>query len=384
MLWAQKKWGGCDPAAGSFFRRRDQNRKEAKVVQAQRRLRLYGKYWKRWACGILSGALILWQWTLFSSMIRQLFLGLLVMLAALPLMRRLERRLPSSWAATLAMTGLSAGLGLFFLVLIPPLAGQARQIGTALPGLYRQIGDLLRQGEEWLSRNGVALDQQMQETLLEKGELLLSDAAGSLTKRLNGVAGGIGRWMLAPVFAFYLLRDRRRIADWLLSLLPLNRREMTVRIVREMGRESVGYLRGQLLVSLAVGGFTGLGLLLCGVPSWLLLGFLMGLLELIPYVGPFLGGVLVALFAWPGGWSRMLWSLGVVVLVQQLEGGMLSPQLMSETTRLHPIVVLLCVMAGGAAGGIAGVLLAIPAVLCLRAALRVIQLKRLEEQFEET
>ena len=384
MLWAQKKWGGCDPAAGSFFRRRDQNRKEAKAVQAQRRLRLYGKYWKRWACGILSGALILWQWTLFSSMIRQLFLGLLVMLAALPLMRRLERRLPSSWAATLAMAGLSAGLGLFFLVLIPPLAGQARQIGTALPGLYRQIGDLFRQGEEWLSRNGVALDQQMQETLLEKGELLLSDAAGSLTKRLNGVAGGIGRWMLAPVFAFYLLRDRRRIADWLLSLLPLNRREMTVRIVREMGRESVGYLRGQLLVSLAVGGFTGLGLLLCGVPSWLLLGFLMGLLELIPYVGPFLGGVLVALFAWPGGWSRMLWSLGVVVLVQQLEGGMLSPQLMSETTRLHPIVVLLCVMAGGAAGGIAGVLLAIPAVLCLRAALRVIQLKRLEEQFEET
>lgn len=384
MLWAQKQWGGCDPAAGNFFRRRDQNRKEAKVVQAQRRLRLHGKYWKRWTCGILSGALILWQRTLFSSMIRQLFLGLLVMLAALPLMRRLERRLPSSWAATLAMTGLIAGLGLFFLVLIPPLAGQARQIGTALPGLYRQIGELFRQGEEWLSRNGVALDQQMQETLLEKGELLLSDAAGSLTKRLNGVAGGIGRWMLAPVFAFYLLRDRRRIADWLLSLLPLNRREMTVRIVREMGRESVGYLRGQLLVSLAVGGFTGLGLLLCGVPSWLLLGFLMGLLELIPYVGPFLGGVLVALFAWPGGWSRMLWSLGVVVLVQQLEGGMLSPQLMSETTRLHPIVVLLCVMAGGAAGGIAGVLLAIPAVLCLRAALRVIQLKRLEEQFEET
>ena len=74
----------------------------------------------------------------------------------------------------------------------------------------------------------------------------------------------------------------------------------------------------------------------------------------------------------------------VVMLVQQLEGGMLSPQLMSETTRLHPIVVLLCVMAGGAAGGVAGVLLAIPAVLCVRAALRVIQLKRLEEQFEET
>ena len=350
-------------------------------MQAQRKLRLH---WKRWAWCIPLGVLVLWQWTLFFNMIRQLFLGLLVMLAALPLMFRLEKRLSSNWAATLAMAGLSAGLLLFLLVLIPPLAGQARQIGSALPELYRQVGELLRRGEEWLSQNGVAVDQRMRESLLEKGESLLSGAAGSLTKRLNGIAGGIGRWMLAPVFAFYLLRDRRRIADWLLSLLPPGRREMTVRIVREMGRESVGYLRGQLLVSLAVGGFTGLGLLLCGVPSWLLLGVLMGILELIPYVGPFLGGVLVALFAWPGGWSRMLWSLGVVVLVQQLEGGMLSPQLMSETTRLHPIVVLLCVMAGGAAGGIAGVLLAIPAVLCVRAALRVIQLKRLEEQFEET
>ena len=320
-------------------------------------------HWKQWLWGIPLGLLVLWQWTLFSNMIRQLFLGFLVMLAALPLMRFLEKRVSTGWAATLAMAGLSVGAGLFLLLLIPPLVGQARQIGSALPGLYRQIGEILGGAEAWLQRNGVAVDQRMRESLLEKGEGLLSDTAGSLTKRLSGVAGGIGRWMLAPVFAFYLLR---------------------VRIVREMGRESVGYLRGQLLVSLAVGGFTGLGLLLCGVPSWLLLGLLMGILELIPYVGPFLGGVLVALFAWPGGWSRMLWSLGVVVLVQQLEGGMLSPQLMSETTRLHPIVVLLCVMAGGAAGGVAGVLLAIPAVLCVRAALRVIHLKRLEEQFEET
>ena len=332
-------------------------------MQAQRKYRLH---WKQWLWGIPLGVLAIWQWTLFSNMIRQLFLGFLVMLAALPLMNFLEKRVSTGWAATLAMAGLSVGAGLFLLLLIPPLVGQARQIGSALPGLYRQVGEILEQAEAWLQRNGVAVDQRMRESLLEKGEGLLSDTAGSLTKRLGGVAGGIGRWMLAPVFAFYLLRDRRRVADWLLSLLPTGRREMTVRIVREMGRESVGYLRGQLLVSLAVGGFTGLGLLLCGMPSWLLLGLLMGILELIPYVGPFLGGVLVALFAWPGGWSRMLWSLGVVVLVQQLEGGMLSPQLMSETTRLHPIVVLLCVMAGGAAGGVAGVLLAIPAVLLRR------------------
>ena len=78
----------------------------------------------------------------------------------------------------------------------------------------------------------------------------------------------------------------------------------------------------------------------------------MGVLELIPYVGPFLGGVLVALFSLPGGLARTLWALGVVIVVQQLEGGMLSPQLMSDATRLHPVAVVLCVMLGGTAGAV--------------------------------
>jgi len=60
-----------------------------------------------------------------------------------------------------------------------------------------------------------------------------------------------------------------------------------------------------------------------------------------------------------------------VLVVQQLEGSWLSPQMMSDATKMHPIAVLLCLMAGGAAGGVAGILLAVPVFLCLRAALRV-------------
>ena len=154
---------------------------------------------------------------------------------------------------------------------------------------------------------------------------------------------------------------------------------MIVHILREMRRETAGYLRGQLMVSAVVGGLTALGLMFCGVPAWLLLGVIMGVLELIPYVGPFLGGVLVALFSLPGGLARTLWALGVVIVVQQLEGGMLSPQLMSDATRLHPVAVVLCVMLGGTAGGIGGILLSVPLLLCARAALRVISLRRPQE-----
>lgn len=153
---------------------------------------------------------------------------------------------------------------------------------------------------------------------------------------VGGVAGSLGKWMLAPVFGFYFLRDRRQIGQWLLSLTPVEKRDMIVHILREMRRETAGYLRGQLMVSAVVGGLTALGLMFCGVPAWLLLGVIMGVLELIPYVGPFLGGVLVALFSLPGGLARTLWALGVVIVVQQLEGGMLSPQLMSDATPSAP------------------------------------------------
>jgi len=193
---------------------------------------------------------------------------------------------------------------------------------------------------------------------------------------VGGVAGSLGKWMLAPVFGFYFLRDRRQIGQWLLSLTPVEKRDMIVHILREMRRETAGYLRGQLMVSAVVGGLTALGLMFCGVPAWLLLGVIMGVLELIPYVGPFLGGVLVALFSLPGGLARTLWALGVVIVVQQLEGGMLSPQLMSDATRLHPVAVVLCVMLGGTAGGIGGILLSVPLLLCARAALRVIGLRQ--------
>lgn len=147
-----------------------------------------------------------------------------------------------------------------------------------------------------------------------------------------------------------------------------------MRAARSIRRELHAYFRGQLILSVSVGALTALALLLTGTPAWLLLGVLMGVMELIPYAGPFVGGVAVFLFSLTEGWGRTLWAMGVVLAVQQLEGSLLSPRLVSDATRLHPLAVLLCVMLGGAAGGVMGILLAVPLVLCLRAALRVLSL----------
>ena len=330
-----------------------------------------------WLAAALAAAF--WARNLIWQAAVQLFFGMLVALAALPIMKRLEKRFSPATAATLSMASLSALLLASLLLLAPALVHQGRQLVAMLPAMYNAAEQWLGRIQGWLAENGIALDAELRGSLLSRGEEALSAAAPAAMAWVGGVAGSLGKWMLAPVFGFYFLRDRRQIGRWLLSLMPVNQRNVTVQILREMRRETAGYLRGQLMVSAVVGGLTALGLMFCGLPAWLLLGVIMGVLELIPYVGPFLGGVLVALFSLPGGLGRTLWALGVVIVVQQLEGGMLSPQLMSDATRLHPVAVVLCVMLGGTAGGIGGILLSVPLLLCARAALRVISLRRPQE-----
>ena len=325
---------------------------------------------------LAAGAVLLWRMrTLVWQAGVQLFLGMVMALAVLPAARRLEKHVSSSAAAGIALGTALAVAAAGVLALVPPLIRQARELAEMTPYMLTFLGESLEQAQGWLVRNGMTTEAGLREMLLRRGQEAIAAAAPAVMNGLGSLAGSLGRWMLAPVFAYYFLRDRQQIGGWLLSLLPLGWRGMAVHMLREMRRETAGYMRGQLLVCAIVGGLTAVGLLFCGVPAWLLLGVVMGVMEFVPYAGPFAAGVLVALFAAPSGLTRTLWALGLVLAVQQLEGSFLSPRLVSDATRLHPVVVLLCVILGGAAGGVAGILLSVPLVLCVRAALRVLCLR---------
>lgn len=328
--------------------------------------------WRQALWWLIPAAALFWARRLVWQAAVLMFLGLMLSLLALPLMKRLEKRFSPGLSASLSMASVGAALVGGLTLLVPFLIRQGRQLAALVPGLLSTAGAWMERGRLWLAQNGLAVDGSWQDSMLSRLQDGLGAAAPAAVGWLGGMAGGVGQWMLASAFAFYFLRDRRRIAQWLILLVPVSLRALTVRVLREMRRETAGYLRGQLLVSGVVGALTAVGLLFCGIPAWPMLGILMGVLEFIPYVGPVLGGVLVALFALPEGFSRMLWALGVVVVVQQAEGSLLSPQLLSEATRLHPIAVILCITLGGSAAGITGILLSVPLLLCARAALRVL------------
>ena len=299
----------------------------------------------------------------------QLLAASLLMLLALPLCRQLEKKMPPGIAAALALLALLLSVAAGLVGVIPPAVKQVRQMGESLPVLLARMQGLLQRAGVWLEDRGMTVNS-LREGLLQP----LGDAAAALVARAMGMArgaiGGMGQVVLSPLMAFYLLRDRRKIAAGLTLLLPVQHRARGVRAAREMKRETAAFLRGQILLSLAVGGMTAFGLLLTGTPGWLLLGILMGVLELVPYIGPVLAGIPAVLLALQGGWGRALWTLAVLLAVQEVEGAVLSPRLVGNATSLHPMLVLLLASAGGMIAGALGMVLAIPLVVSMRGAIR--------------
>jgi len=293
----------------------------------------------------------------------------LLMLLALPLCRLMERRMPPSVAAVTALLALGTGAVGIALLLVPPILRQMQQMMADLPAVLTWLRGWWDGAVRWMAARGLDIAPVREEIFA-----LVSSRAGSFVSGVVGTAArlvsSVSRVLLAPLLAFYFLRDRRRIAASLTMLLPVQHRAQGVRAAREMRRETAAFLRGQLLLSLSVGGLTALGLLLTGTPGWLLLGLLMGLLELVPYVGPLIAGIPAVLLALQNGWGSALWTLAVLFAVQQVEGTFLSPRLLAGATQLHPLAVLLLVSAGGMLGGAWGMVAVIPAVVSIRGALR--------------
>lgn len=320
---------------------------------------------------LLLSVLILWQvlWALAA----QIFLGLLVMAAALPICRRMEKKMPRSIAASLSMLTVSGIAVVSVLIFVPLLWRQLSQLAAMLPDILNQLRMRLDAVQEWLARQGVPIDENTQKMMMDKVQEVAGTILPTMMSKAGSWVGSASKLFLAPVIAFYFLRDREELAQRMSLWVPLLYRRKAVAICREMRREISGFWRGQLMISGVIATLTSLGLLIVGVPAWLLLGLLMGLLEMVPYVGPILGAVPVFLFSLPLGLSRVAWALAVVILVQQLEGGMISPYLMSGATKLHPVSVLLSISAGGLLGGVAGMLLAVPVVVSLRGGLRMLR-----------
>ena len=287
-----------------------------------------------------------------------------------PLCRRLEGALGAGLAASACLLGLLILLASLLWLLAPALIRQAADLISALPTALQALRALGEKLSAWLREVGLENARIPQLDMGGLGDGVLRFAAGTVSFA-GGVANAVSQISMAAVLSAFLLIDRKNLLLRLELCVPLRLRATAVRMGAAAGREVRLYLRAQAMVSLAVGALSALGLWLAGVRSALALGLLVGLFNLIPYFGPVLGAVPALAAALTSGWQTAAFAAVVLVVVQQLDGLLISPRVMGALTGLGPAAVLVGVFAGGCALGVPGMLLALPAMMVFRTCVRV-------------
>ncbi len=179
----------------------------------------------------------------------------------------------------------------------------------------------------------------------------------------NSVISGLIIIVLGPVMAFYLLVDLPRLRRGAMALIPPGRREEIRGLMDRIGQAVGGFFRGQLLVALFVGVASSIGLWAIGLPFWLLVGMVAGIFNLVPLVGPFIGGGLAVIIALVSGEPlKAVWAALVLLVVQQIDNHLISPNVMGRTVQLHPVVVMLALLVGASFAGLFGMLVIVPLV----------------------
>ncbi len=288
-----------------------------------------------------------------------------------PAVRALERRVGGRALATALVGGgfFVAAASLIFL-LAPVLQTQAVGLAERLADLAIVAYERARPYvEELMSRAGEGAAG------LGPGAKEIATEAVQWTGRaIKGLwSGGLALFNLlslvfvTPVVAFYLLRDWDRIMAALDRWLPRDQADAIRDLARGIDKRMAGFVRGQAMVCLLLGAFYAVALSLAGLSYGLIIGLLTGLFSFIPYVGMLAGmtaGLLVAAFQFES-WLPVAIVLAIFLAGQFIEGNFVAPKLVGDRVGLHPVWIMLAVLAGGTVLGFMGVLLAVPVAAAL-------------------
>jgi predicted PurR-regulated permease PerM len=342
-------------------------------------------WWLRWLPALLFAALIIYLTYMLGRVAIVPVLASFALAYILnPIVERIERHgISRLVSAILALTFVGLLIVLFIYFIIPDLWEQSvgatdiilrnftEKNAVALRAQIRELSPLLDRVIGWRIYRFV----RNPNSLIEASQ---SWFAGSLTDFLV-TAAGLLDLLLIPFFVFYILVDFRKWRDGSEELIPPRFREPFSRLFDEVGRILQSYVLCQLMIAIMMGLLYAVGFAVLRVPAWPGIAALSGFLNVIPYVGTAAGIVLASGFTVASGGG--LWRVGGVLLVfaivQTIEGYFLTPRILGDRLKLHPMAVFLGLLIGGKIFGFLGVLLAVPTI-----AITLVFLKFLREIYK--
>jgi predicted PurR-regulated permease PerM len=275
---------------------------------------------------------------------------------------RLTARGVPRWLATTVVLAVFLGaIAGLVLATAPIVQAQFNQLIVTLPTIVDSVRPWV---DEWARRTGTPVNAEALPTeLLQRAAAWLTGAIGGIIASGLAFFNIVSLVVVAPVVAFYLLRDWDTVTDRLARWWP-RRYDATIRALLAQADDALsGFVRGQFLVCICLAVLYAIGWGAVGLDYFVVLALLAGLLGFVPFVGPFVGvglSILVAMGQFGFDPTRIGLVFLVFVIVQVIEGSVLTPNLIGNRIGLHPVWVLFAIFAGGELMGVIGIFLAVP------------------------
>ncbi len=313
--------------------------------------------------------------SLLGKLLLTLGLSAVIAYMLLPVARLMERAMPwrgrhPGLSRTISIliifiVGLGVGAGVLISI-IPPTVREAGLFIEEFPSFFNDARIAI---EGWIAVYSDRIPEEMREGLEERlaniGSVLLEAGWNGVRKTIGVVFGAFSLIVglaTAPILIYYLMKDSGSINSALCSPFPSAMRPYLLGML-DIANQTVGaYIRGQLTLGLVVGSVVGVALFLLGVPFSFFLGIVAAITELIPIIGPWIGGAVGVLVTLATAPDKVLWVILLYLIVQLLENAVLVPRIQGNALKLHPIAVILVVIVSSQYFGIFGIILGPPLV----------------------
>ncbi|MDQ3880141.1 MAG: AI-2E family transporter [Chloroflexota bacterium] len=333
---------------------------------------------RRHRLGIFTAAaIVVVVWILWTARgaLPAFVIGLALALVLDPGVTALQRRGLPRWSGVLAMY--AAVVALFWVIFafaVPPLASQITEFAQHLPELGDRASQLQRALNEWYE--GLAIPPGVRGALdssIATARQTIGDAVSGLVApfaaALFWTAAFVLGLLIIPIWLFFVLKDRDRLPDAIALALPPTWRADGRSVLGLLGRVGGRWVRGQLLLGASIFAATAIGLTALTLLGFgelgrftLVLALIAGVLEWFPIIGPVVAAIPALLIALTISPAAVLAILALYIAIQQLENNLLVPKVMGDAIELHPAVMILALVVGGALFGFWGAVLAAPVV----------------------
>lgn len=263
-------------------------------------------------------------------------------------------------------------LGFIYLMLasiFPLLAEQVNDIVAAIPNVIERVQEFISDVFRNFSNPAIDLNSIKTEVLSyisNLGRNLTSTLPSKVMSIITSVFSGLGTFGIGLIIGFYMLFNFDNVSSTMINFLPKNVRESSRNLLTQINETLFGYVQGTLLVSFVIFITSYIGFLLLGVEAPLLFATFCGITNIIPYVGPFIGGAPVALITLSQSVPTGILVIIYITGIQWLESMVLQPIIMSKAMKLHPVTILISLLIFEHFFGIVGMIVATPIVATLK------------------